>query len=158
MLCAVLRYFEGAVAQGQHFVLHPFYLVSEDDGEFAVFQRIGLLSELDAVVHLLDGVNGIALLLQLADAFDGVVVIAPLYAFFGAEGGLVDVAVWRCGADSAEGDVLDAEGVGGAEDGAYVVLAAYVVEHDGQRHFGAAAELVDGEAVHFVCCKFVGHF
>ena len=50
----------------------------------------------------------------------------------------------RCGGrggDAAEPDFLQRKGVGGAEDGAHVVQAAHVVEHQYHRAFGRTFEV-----------------
>ena len=99
-----------SVAQCHHLLLHPLNLVAEHQRNRTV-GRHAVAVELEAVVRQLDGVNPVAARLQRLHALGRVVVLRPLHGLLGAEGGLVNLAVWRCGGYAAKGYMLNAEGV-----------------------------------------------
>ena len=119
-------------------MLHTKHFVAEDNRDLRtssfvhrtffrdVFERHG-------VMGLFDGINGVTFGLQGAHGVQGLFEIGPFDGFFGAEGGLMDLCIRRAATYAAEHDFLDTHRVGGAEDSAYVMLTADVIEHHHQR-------------------------
>lgn len=103
----------------------------------------------DAAMDLFEAAYLVALGFKPVDGLAGGDVIFPLYGVFGTEGSLVDFRAWRSGADTAQHDAFDCEGVAGAEYRSDVVERPYVVEYYGQWYFGSFLELGHGEASHF---------
>ncbi len=111
----------------------------------------------DGVMRLLDGIDGISFVLQSMHGVQGVLIVLPTDTLFGTECGLVDLLVRRAATDTAQHDALDTHGVGGTENGTYVMLAADIIEHDDQRQFVRLAVLVHVHATHFGSGKFLAH-
>ena len=156
MLDAVLRDFKAAVTERKELFLDTLYFVAEDDGDFRVAELLGIVAEgveFDTVVNLLYGKDFVALLLELADTVGSFLKVLPVYAVFGTEGGFVDVAMRRGGADAAEADLLDTKCIGSAEDRANVVLTADVVQYDGEGQFLCLFEFLNRDAVQFLHAK-----
>ena len=76
----------------------------------------------------------------------------PVDRLFGAESGLVDLAVRRGGGDAAEADTRATESVGCAERGADIVEGADLVEYQHDRYFTGFPVVFKAQAAEF----FVG--
>ena len=74
--------------------------------------------------------------------------MSPGYRLLSTDGGFVEERVGRTACDANEEELLYAEGVCRAKDGANIVHAAYVVEEYGERHFGSGVVLLGGETLH----------
>lgn len=97
-------------------------------GYFCAF-GIGEVGEVDAPFDLFENDYHITFAAEGLDGFGGCWEIAPGYRPFGTEGCLVYFRGGWGGRDTAQAQVVDAEGVGSAENRAYIVEGAYVVEH-----------------------------
>ena len=73
----------------------------------------------------------------------------PFHGVFGAEGCFVDVGMRGQGCDAAEMKGCDAEGVGGAQQGADVVGAADVVGDEADGQLGEKAIVGQADACEF---------
>ena len=100
---------------------------------FEIYDLLCHFFEGDRVMSLLDGEDGITLILKCSDGVEGVFVILPFDGFFGSEGGLMNLLIRGAATDAAEDDALDTHGVGGTEDRSDIMLAADVVKHHHQR-------------------------
>ena len=154
---ALLGNLDAAVAEGEQLFLHTFHFVAKHHGHL-FSQAFGQGIQLDAVVHLLHRINPIALLFQHLQAVGRLLVIAPGDALLGTEGSLVNVAVRRGGADAAKTDTLHTESIASAENRAYVVLAAHIVQHHSQGQFLRRPKLLHRNAVQLIHGKFVCHW
>ena len=130
--------------------------MAEDHGPFTnvrctIYDLFGYFFEGDGVMGLLDGIDRVALLLQVMHGIEGFLVIGPIDGFFGTESGLMDLLIRRTATDTAEHDPFDTHGIGGAEDSAYVMLAADVIEDDHQRQFFCLLVLLDVHTSHLGC-------
>ncbi len=133
VLGAELWYLEDVVAQVERLLADALDLVACHQGYFRVPGRAEQVQRHGAV-GLLQGAECPPLVLEAAQGPDCVGPGPPGHGLFGSEGRLVDVRVGRCRADAAQVDFGYAQGVGGAEHGSDVVLAADVVGH--QAHPG----------------------
>ena len=82
---------------------------------------------------LLNGINSVPFGLQGTNSVQGLFVILPFDGFFCAECGFMDLGVRRTATNTAEHHFLDPHRVGGAEDGAYIMLAADIIQYHHQR-------------------------
>ena len=73
--------------------------------------------------------------------------VSPAYGVLSPESGLVDFGRRGSGADAAKSDAFHGKGIARAEDCAYVVETAYVVEHDGKTDFRQSFVMLDVDAV-----------
>ena len=149
VLGAELGNFKAGIGEIDGLLLYSADFVAEDEGGRTVGGKVKV-REGNAAFGLLDGVEGVAFGAEMVEGVKGVGEMLPRNGFLGTEGGFVDFAVGRGGGNAAEVEGLEAEGVGGAEDGADVVKAADVVEHENNGGFGGLAVLFGGEAVKFL--------
>ena len=106
---------------------------------------------------LFDGINGVAFGLEGMDSIECLFEIGPFHTLFGSECGLMDLLVRGAATDPAENHFLNAHCVCRAEDRAYIVLAAHIIEHYYQRQFVRFAVLRHAQASHFGCGQFFSH-
>jgi hypothetical protein len=92
--------------------------------------------------------------LKLAHGIFGVFKIAPVYGILTAEGGLVNLRVWRCGRDATEIDRLHTESIGRAKHGTHVIETPHIVEDDNEGQLLGLLELLQGQPVHFDGLEF----
>ena len=156
MLGAILRNLYAGITGIDHLLLHAFDLVAEDDG--ILLARFDTeIVEHGAVLALFYGDELVALAAQPRHRVHRVFEIAPGDAVLGAECGLVDFGIGRCGGDATEDDTGDPEGIGGAKHGPHIVETADAVEHDYKRTFLRLAKLLDAHAPHLGDFKFTEH-
>ena len=80
-------------------------------------------------MRLFDGIDRVSFVLQGTHGLDGILVILPFDGLFGTEGGFMYLWVGRAATDAAEHNTLDTHGVGGTENGSYIMLAAHIVQY-----------------------------
>ena len=73
--------------------------------------------------------------------------VGPANGVLSSESGLMDFGRRGSGADAAKSDALYGKGIARAEDGAYIVETAHVVEHDGKTDFRQSFVMLDVDAV-----------
>ena len=120
VLGAELRDFKAGIGEVDGLLLYTADFVAEDEGGGLVGGEMEV-GEGDAALGLLDGIEGVALGAEMAEGVEGVGKMLPGNGLLSTEGGFVDFAVGWGGGNAAEVEGLEAEGVGGAEDGADVV-------------------------------------
>ena len=153
---AELGDFDAAVGSVDGFLLHSFYFVSEYQGVFPV-RGDAEIFEGGGVFCLFDGKYLVSFAFQSGDDRQGVFGIFPVDSVLGTEGGFVHLAVFRGGGDAAKVYLFDAESVRCPEYGAYVVLAADVVQDDDYRGFAGLFELLGADSVQFFVLQFAVH-
>lgn len=137
MLGAALGNLQGGIAFVHDILADAVDFVAEDEGQFLAGPAAKIPSQFERMFGLLDGEDAVTLCPELPDGLQRVSAMLPRHAVLGAEGCLVDFGGGGHGADAAEPDLVDAEGIGAAESGADVVGAADVVKNDDE----AAARL-----------------
>lgn len=100
---------------------------------------------------LLDGIDGVTLLLQVLDSVQGVLIVAPFDTLFGTQCGLMYLCVRRTATDAAQHHALDTHRVGGTKDSTYIMLAPYVIEHHNERYLVRLLVLRHTQAIHLCC-------
>ena len=101
------------------------------------------------VMRLLHGINGIALCLQVFYCVKRLLVVLPLHRFFGSEGSLVYLCIWRTATDAAQHDSLNTHRIGGTKNSTYVMLAAHIIQDHHQRQFVRLFILLYVHSTHF---------
>lgn len=131
------------IAESQYLRLYTHELVAEDE-------RCRELLGLEAVIGTalggkLYGEDSNTASTKLFDSFGGRTDIPPGDGLRCSERGLGNLLPWWGRREATQDELLRPNGIGGAEDGAYVVEAAYVVQNDNERMARSMAKLLRGE-------------
>jgi len=129
VLAAGLRDHHTTVARRDHGVGHAVQFVAQHQGHAATFRKRHAFQR-HGLHGLLHREHVVACGLQVGHGAGGIGRMLPRHREGGAQGGLLDLAVGGQRCEAAERDPLQPEGIGGAEDGAHVVAAAHIVEHE----------------------------
>ena len=139
-----------------YFLLNSENLMAENNGQFTI-RRLTIddlichLFERDRVVRLLNGIDGISLLLQRINGIQRVGKILPFDAFFCTQSSLMNLRVGRTTTDSAKHNALNTHRIGRTKNRTYIMLTADVIEHHHQRDLIRLLVLRHTQAVHFGC-------
>ena len=153
MFCAVLGDFYAEVAEIHDAVVNALDFVAKDEGNFWVLGKVHLVNH-DALLGLLDGDDGVAVGLEVLDGVNTIGTMPPLHRLLRTEGCLADFGVGRTCRDAAQQYFRNAEGVGGAENGADIEGTPHIVEHKHHRRLVAFFELIHRNAVELLHRKF----
>lgn len=148
MFGAFLGYFQDVVGALQSFFADAVDFVAGNDGDFLpCFGGVELQGY--GGVGLFEGADCPAVGAEGVDGLEGGGPVVPFHGVFGAEGCFVDVGMRGQGCDAAEMKGCDAEGVGGAQQGADVVGAADVVGDEADGQLGEKAIVGQADACEF---------
>ena len=157
MLGAVLGDFQAEIG-GIHYLLpYAFDFVPEYKGVLCPWDcwiHSPAAREFYRVLGLFDRNDGIALFTKGGDCLESGGEVLPWNGQLGSQSSLVDFGRRGSGTDAAQHHTVGTEGVGTAESAAYIVCAAYIVEHYNYPAAGTGTVFFHREAAHFGGCEF----
>ena len=127
MLRAPLRYLYAAICGFQHLLIYPGHFIAENKRYLFVFP-IQIIKEY-TVVSLLYSEYAVPLVSCVCNCVESRGEVFPGYCFRGSQGSFVNIAVWWGRGVTAE--VYSAYGkcIAGAEYGAYIMHASYIIHY-----------------------------
>ena len=157
MLGAILPDFDTSVRGIDDFLVYPLHLIAQDDGIPAARLRLEIFGR-DTALSLLDGIDGIAPLLQFLYRFQRGGKIAPGNALLSPQGRLVHLLARRLCTDATEIDSLHPEGIAGAEHTAHIIDGTYIIQHHNERLLFRLLVFFNGETHHLLRSQFSCHY